>query len=122
MTRKKIIDINRKKIELSDTTADVLLKMAEGNPGAITVLTAILDTYGNEGLMLILSLDDMNVRGSQIWVGYKDYCGEDINKFVQCINDRDRDMLNTINSQCYRPEIDNDACQHMAVRSGASFA
>jgi len=71
--------------------------------------------------MILLSLDDMNMRGSQIWVGYKGHCGEDIEKFVQCINDRDSNMVEVVNKECYHPEIEYDGYDEKAVTNGASF-
>ena len=87
----------REQIELSDTGKDVVLKMSDGNPGAIRVMADILNKYEQEGLMFLLDLDDMNIRGSQIWIGFNDYCNEDLGKFVACIKDRDRSMVNEIN-------------------------
>lgn len=73
------------RIELFDTTEDVLVKMSEGNPGALTVLIG-LATQGAEfdpksalgGLGPILALDEAGIYGSQIWVLYKDVCGESL--------------------------------------------
>ena len=59
----------------------------------------------------ILNLDDMNIRGSQVWLGYKDHCGEDIEKFVQCAKNRDESMVEAINANS----------EEVAVRHGASF-
>lgn len=49
------------------------------------------------GLISVLSLDDMNIWGSQIWIGYKDYCGSDLDKFAECIKQRDQGMIDKIN-------------------------
>jgi tryptophanyl-tRNA synthetase len=87
----------REKIELTDTTMDMAIKMGEGNPGGITVLVNLLKT--KDGVLDILHLDDMNIRGSQIWVGYKYFCGEDLNAFVKAIRERNRDMIDAINQQ-----------------------
>lgn len=113
--------MTREAINLSDSTQSVIVKMSEGNPGALTVLVDMLKTQDPTALMNILSLDDMNIRGSQIWVGYKDHCGSDMDKFIQAVKDRDADMVETINRECYHPEIDNDGYKHRAVTSGASF-
>lgn len=110
----------RKKIDGTDSTMDVVVKMAEGNPGGLSVLTQMIPF----SFLEILSLDDMNIRGSQIWVGYKDHCGEDLAKFIECIIQRDQDMVDTINRECHRPDLValyGDAYGHEAVTSGASF-
>lgn len=108
----------REAINLSDSTKDVVMKMAEGNPGAISVLTQLLNSDDPAALMLLLDLDDMNIRGSQIWVGYKDHCGEDLEKFTQAIRDRDRAMVDAINAECWRIK---DGYREQAVTGGASF-
>ena len=71
------------KLELTDTGIDVFMKMSEGNPGALTVLMQVLDKTPEidpdnilGGLGVILSFDTMGLRGSRIWMLYKDVCGE----------------------------------------------
>lgn len=86
------------RIELSDSAVDIMVKMSEGNPGAITVLMQLMKEP--IGLMDVLTLDDMGIRGSQIWVGYKDYCKQDIVKFKEAIKVRDTAMIAVINAEC----------------------
>jgi hypothetical protein len=46
----------------------------------------------------------MGMRGSQIWVAYKDHCKCDIAKFRQALIDRDPAMVATVNaSQGHAP-------------------
>ncbi len=104
----------REKLELEDTGLDTLVKMAEGNPGAITAITQLLNE-SVENYFLILGLDDMNIRGSQIWQVYKYYCGEDVNKFKKVIQDRDADMIRFLNEQ------NAFEGNEKAVSGGASF-
>ena len=75
------------KIKLEDNLQDVLFKMSAGNPGALTVLMKMLTHI--EGLLRILDLDSMGIYGSQIWVGYKNNCGSDIEKFLEMIKNKD---------------------------------
>lgn len=89
--------IKRDRISLNDSMLDVMLKLAEGNPGAITVLTQIVKQDSTEGFFILLGLDDMNIRGSQIWVGYKDYCDCDLTKFIEAVTNRDGNMVAEIN-------------------------
>ena len=58
----------RKRIELTDSMNDMLFKMSEGNPGGLNVLMGLMD----RDPLVFLALDDMNIRGTQIWIGYKD--------------------------------------------------
>ena len=101
----------REKIVLSEDVLDIMIKMSEGNSGAATVLAylhgelALLNEppgpRGRTGLLvMLLNLDDMNIRGSQIWVGFKDHCNSDIAWFKRAILARDPDMVDTINAVC----------------------
>lgn len=99
----------RDPIDLMGTTEDVVYQMSEGIIGAVVVLTALI-TEGHP--LLIACLDDMNIRGSQIWIGYKDHCGEDIHDFIHCIQARCPDMVNTINAEYL---------EEQAVTDGASY-
>ena len=98
----------------SDTTLNVLLKLAEGNPGAISVLKQMLSSPDPMSSMLFVVLEDMNMRGSQIWVGYKDHCGENLEKFMQCLKDNDPKMIATVNL--------NSGVDEQAVTSGNCFS
>lgn len=67
------------------TARDAAGAMCDGNPGALTVMMAML-TRGDEidpgsfagGLLAILSMDTRGIYGSRIWMLYKDVCGEDL--------------------------------------------
>lgn len=87
----------RKKIELSMTTMDVLLLMGEGNPGALSVLMKLMER-GESSILKILTLDDMNIRGEQIWIAFKDHCKEDLDAFMEAIARRDLAMISTVNA------------------------
>jgi len=88
----------RESIDFGDSM--LLEKMSEGNPGAISVLGRLMIVP--TGLMSILDLDDMNIRGSQIWVAYKDYCGEDIDILTHSLTSRDGDMVKCVNIETAR--------------------
>ena len=75
------------KIKLTDNLTTVIFKMSAGNPGAMRVLMDMLTT--EHGLTRILDLDNMGIRGSQIWVCYKDRCGFNMDKFLELIKNRD---------------------------------
>ena len=107
----------RDKIKLNTDMNDLVAVMSEGNPGAISVLMQVMVTDP----LLLLGLDDMNIRGSQVWVGYKDHCGEDIDTFKQAIRDRDPEMVHAINEECL---YDNDygSFKEVAVQHGGSWA
>lgn len=83
---------HKTKLQLTDTMLDVTVKMAEGNPGAMTVIMRLIkenaaidpdSALGEWGA--ILMLDDLGIYGSAIWVLYKDTCGQNIANFVATI-------------------------------------
>jgi hypothetical protein len=104
----------RSKIQLSDSVRDIMTKMSEGNPGALTVLVKLYKEHGDKGIFTMLGMDDMNIRGSQIWLAYKDHCGEDLGKLVEAVQARDSDMVETVNREYGHTGV-------LAVTGGASW-
>jgi len=90
--------MNESVITLDDTVITAAVKMAEGNPGAITVMMELIKKKQEEGFIAIMHLDDMQIRGWKIWYGYKDYCKQDLEKFFDCIMSKDKDMQQFIDN------------------------
>lgn len=73
------------RITLEDTGITSITKIAEGNPGALRVCMELLlngsaidpDSVMG-GLGNLLSLDTHGIYGSEVWMLYKDVCGEDL--------------------------------------------
>ena len=105
----------RKPIGFGVNGMELLTTMGEGNPGAFTVLAMLLkESQDNFGL--ILDLDDMNIRGTQIWVAYKDHCCQDMARFNKLVGDRDKDMIDTVNRVGLKGNH-----PHKAVHDGGSY-
>lgn len=102
--------MDREKVGLSDSPMSVLLKMAEGNPGAATVMGKLI-ADDPMGFIDVLHLDDMGMRGSQIWEAFK-FCKQDIAALRKAIRGRDKAMVAHVNQHC--PD-------RRAVEHGASF-
>ena len=85
----------RNVINLYDNVLSVIVKMSHGNPGAATALAELAKK--ENGLIAILFLDDMKIRGYKIWLGYKDVCKRNIDKFYECIMERSQPMIDYIN-------------------------
>ena len=81
-------------------TVEVMALMWEGNPGAMSVIAQLFKLLGEEALIFLGYLDDMNIRGGQIWVAYKDHCKSDINILYSLIKARDSNLVDTINKEC----------------------
>lgn len=104
----------RKKIDLMDNTMNLIFKMSEGNPGALTVLMEILQRPN--ALIAILGLDDMNIRGWQIWVAYKNHCKNNVDLLLELIKKRDSKMVDTINRAAVKANVPT-----RSTIGGASF-
>lgn len=104
----------RNELSMAGSTADFMYEMSEGNPGAVRVLMDLLKN--DHGFINVLDLDDMNIRGSQIWIAFKDFAGENMDAFVKACRDRDPAMVEMVNQSGRQGNHDD-----LAVTSGASF-
>jgi hypothetical protein len=119
----------RKTIDPFKNMQAALFEMGEGNPGAISAMIRCIEVEGQMAFMIgtILHLDDMNIRGSQIWIAYKDYCahGDDalvhsdkhVKLFIECVKRRDPMMILAVNQAGLKGYTSLDK----AVESGASY-
>lgn len=107
--------MKRAKITGDQTIPEIIMLMSEGNPGAMSACVEL--TKGDPlGTLDILHLDDMNMRGPQIWVAFKDVCNQDVAKFRKKIQARDMDMISQVNAEMAYDK----SFPHIAVRRGAS--
>jgi hypothetical protein len=77
------------RIELTDTAMDALVKMAEGNPGALTAMMDILKKHEDidpqgafGGIGAIMLLDTWEIYGTDIYILYNDKCQRDARKML----------------------------------------
>jgi len=81
--------MSEERITLQDSLFDMMFKLSEGNPGALTVCmqmhqqdaTIDPDAFLG-GLMPLLGLDTLGIYGPSIWILYKDICGENLTKML----------------------------------------
>jgi hypothetical protein len=104
----------RENIELHHSLIDLIVLMGEGNMGGLSVAAKLAYT-GENGTFMLLHLDDMNIRGTQIWIAFKDYCKENMEEFIKCIKARDAAMIEKVNEVGLLNE-----CLWKAVEIGAS--
>jgi hypothetical protein len=83
----------RKEINAGGSMQDLVVTMSEGNVGAISVIRQVLESSPIDGFMRLLDLDDMNMRGSQIWVGFKNHCGGEIDVFLDAAKNRGPELV-----------------------------
>ncbi|KKL26547.1 hypothetical protein LCGC14_2394180 [marine sediment metagenome] len=103
----------RADIMIDMSTLELVTLMAEGNQGALNTLTKIMTVDGLDDFFeLILNLDDMNIRGEQIWVAYTDHAMMNADKLKACARNRCPVMIDVVNRRC--------SVRHIAVVRGAS--
>lgn len=76
-------------LTLDDTTQGAIMKLAQGNPGALTVLMQVMqqaeridpDSIGGPTMVLI-RLDELGLHGPKIWMLYKDVCGQSVSRMM----------------------------------------
>jgi len=104
--------MGRERIELTDSVMDIVVKMSEGNPGAVTVLARMMKEGGSidpqsfaGGIGAILALDTHGIYGHRIWALYKDVCGENLVSTIAVLRAcqlgqlRESDMLHAIDNR-----------------------
>ena len=80
------------KINLEDNMLDVMTKMSEGNPGALTALMECMQDEGKTdpddfmgALGTVLSLDTVGIYGTDIYVLWSDICNRNTIKLIASI-------------------------------------
>ena len=77
------------RVQPSDTVKDAIIKIAEGNPGALSILMKMFGLLNpTDAVIMVAHLDDMDITGSLIWCAYKDVYKEDLLRFVSMIPQR----------------------------------
>jgi hypothetical protein len=77
------------RIELNDTSVGAVMKMAEGNPGAMSAMMEILKEHDAidpqafmGGIGAIMMLDTWEIYGSEIYILWSDKCERDVRKML----------------------------------------
>ncbi len=77
--------MSKERIQLTDSPKDMIIKLSDGNPGAVSVLmqlltrSAAVDPDSAFGpFTYLLNLNAFGIYGPRIWMLYKDVCHEDI--------------------------------------------
>ena len=77
------------RLDLSDTGMDVIIKMADGNPGAITAMMAIMEKHDEidpqtimGGMGAIMILNTWGIYGTEIYILWNDKCNRDVRQML----------------------------------------
>jgi hypothetical protein len=58
------------------------MTVAQGNPGALRVCVDLSQNYGKD---ILVTLGELGITGSEIWLLHKDECGESYDAMVQSL-------------------------------------
>lgn len=81
--------MNKERIKLEDTTQDIIVKMSDGNPGAINAMVKLLTlpstidpkcAWGPIGPFI--SLDTNGIYGADIYILYNTHCNQNAHKLA----------------------------------------
>ncbi len=75
--------MNNEKLTANMSLMDMMMVMSQGNPGALTVLMQMMENPN--GILDIVLLDSLDIRGSKIWMLYSDSCNQDMGKFQRTL-------------------------------------
>lgn len=64
---------------------DLMVKMSEGNPGALVFCTELFK-MGSRGVVTLINLDDIGLYGEKLYMLWSDCCGRDAEKVVKVVN------------------------------------
>lgn len=80
------------RISLEMNMIDTVLAITGGNPGALRICVDVLDRTSEidpkntlRGFGLLILLDTYGIYESDIWLLYKDVCGESLSKMIACL-------------------------------------
>lgn len=65
-----------------DALLQRVLHTGNGNPGAITVLATVRRDFPDEFVFILDKLEQREIRGSDIWLIYKEECEQSIERFL----------------------------------------
>ena len=122
------------RIGLEDTMQDVIIKMSDGNPGAITTMVDVLEQYeaidpqsAFGGFGALMDFDTHGIYGSDIYVLYNDKCNRNVRDLVVLLRavqlgmfpesrlqELAGDQMYEVNlSEDERKELDNRVCARL---------
>jgi hypothetical protein len=81
-----------------------MVGLADGNPGAVTTLVELYKSQ-SDGDELLDILEEHDITGPLIWVGYNDHCDRDVDEFAEKLRQEDTAMFNRIED--YRERLED---------------
>lgn len=83
-------------MDMDDKLVERALSLADGNPGAITVLAKVLRDASVVTHTVLDALEKLRWTGPTIWVAYKNVCKEDYDEFSARVILRDPSLMDKV--------------------------
>ena len=64
---------------------EYVAKLAEGNPGAVNVMVMLMNRLGGDAFDVYAKLLSRGIKGSNIWILWKDICERDLGRFIKAV-------------------------------------
>ena len=72
------LDADTLSLPITILPVEIVKTMADGNPGATRVMFQLLELDVLDGIEAVRTLDRIQIYGPDIWLAYKDICGENV--------------------------------------------
>lgn len=104
--------MSNERIKLTDSIMDIVVKMSDGNPGAMSALMEMLKPNNIDpdnimgGLGAILGLDTYGIYGTDIYILYSDICERKLPKMLAVLRACQLGLFdnNTLADACSRQD------------------
>ena len=109
--------MSTERIKLGDNTMSVVIKMSDGNPGAMDAVMRLLKPNNIDpdnilgGLGMVLLMDTYGIYGTDIYVLYNDICDRNLPKMVAVLRATQMGMFssNILKDACSRQDYSGRA-------------
>ena len=109
--------MSAERIKLEDNTRNVIMKMSNGNPGAMDAVMRLLKPNNIDpdnvlgGLGMVLLMDTYGIYGTDIYVLYNDICDRNLPKMVAVLRATQMGMFssNILKDACSRQDYSGRA-------------
>lgn len=96
-----------------DSTMDLMVKMSEGNPGALMFCMELFK-MGSRGVATLINLDDIGLYGDRLYMLWNDCCGRSAEKAIKVVKARNfgklsnQDILDRVAGAYGKPFTDEE--------------
>ncbi|QRM29046.1 hypothetical protein [Microvirga sp. VF16] len=87
----------RVRLSADASMGELITVVSEGHPDSVDILFLVFQ-HATFPAAVLLDLDDMNMRGKQIWLAFHQVCDGRITHFILRVTCRDVALVSTVNA------------------------